>query len=215
MTVDTPPAPRRSHARANRARILTAAREELARDPEASLEQIAQAAGVVRRTVYGHFPNRQALLEALAEEAMEALAHAAADAHRPEDPPATALARLFITSWPVGDRYRMLISLGRRDLGEQTLKAALTPGRAAAATILADGRREGVFADHLPPDVLATAIEGLMLALLETRDDGGRLAVDGATAATAVLIAAGLTPEAARATARAVGSDPAASPDRP
>ena len=66
--------PQRSHARANRARILEVAREELGRNPEASLDEIARAAGVARRTFYGHYPNRKTLIEALAEEAGQALA---------------------------------------------------------------------------------------------------------------------------------------------
>ncbi|MCZ0990983.1 TetR family transcriptional regulator [Streptomyces diastatochromogenes] len=37
-----------------RTRILEAARQELGRDPESSLGDIAEAAGVARRTVYGH-----------------------------------------------------------------------------------------------------------------------------------------------------------------
>ncbi len=47
-TPEAPPAqPRRSHARSNRVRLLAAAREELGRDPDASLDEIARAAGVV------------------------------------------------------------------------------------------------------------------------------------------------------------------------
>ena len=202
--------PQRSQARANRAKILAAAREELARNPEASLEEIARAAGVVRRTVYGHFPNRQALLEALAGEATEALAAAVETAHRPDDAPAAALARLITASWPVGDRYRMLISLGRRDLGEQIIKDALAPGRNAATAILINGQRDGVFADHLSPEVLNIAIEGLMLALLEASATSGASTVDASTAATAVLMATGLSRETARSTANAITLEPAA-----
>jgi AcrR family transcriptional regulator len=207
MTVRLPPAPQRSQARANRARILAAAREELARDPEASLEEIARAAGVVRRTVYGHFPNRRALLEALAEEAVQALAAAAEAAFRPADPPTTALARLVVGGWPIGDRYRMLISLGRRDLGERVIHDALDPGRTAAVAIISRGQRDGVFADHLPPEMLNAAIEGLMLALLDPAASSGSPTVEPATAATAVLIAAGVAPDAARSAALAVSAD--------
>ena len=42
-------------AHATRARILEAARRELGRDPDSSLGDIAEAAGVARRTLYEHF----------------------------------------------------------------------------------------------------------------------------------------------------------------
>ncbi len=45
-----------SRADANRRRILDVALAELLRDPDASMDQIARAAAVVRRTVYGPFP---------------------------------------------------------------------------------------------------------------------------------------------------------------
>src|SRR6516165_8360772 len=175
MTAGSPARlPRRSHARSNHARILAAAREELSRDPDTSLDEIARAAGVVRRTLYGHFPNRQALLAALAE--------------------------LTLAIWAVGDRYRMLIALGRRDLGEESIHAALAPARAEATAILDRGQRDGTFAADLPAPVLALAVEAFGLAVLESQwpDPGGQ------ASATAVLTAAGVAPSAARRYVRAV-----------
>lgn len=192
--------PRRSHARSNHARILVAAREELSRDPDASLDEIARAAGVVRRTLYGHFASRQALIAALAEEAAEALREAFTQARRDGDAPSAAMARLVLASWAVGDRYRMLISLGRRDLGEETIHAALGPSRAEATAILERGQRDGVFSGHLPAPVMSLALEAFILALLESQwpDPGGQ------AAATAVLVAAGVAPGAASRCVRAV-----------
>ncbi|MEV4300073.1 TetR/AcrR family transcriptional regulator [Microbispora rosea] len=51
----------RSDARENRARILAAAREALAADGRASMNQIAQRAGVGAGTLYRNFPTREAL----------------------------------------------------------------------------------------------------------------------------------------------------------
>lgn len=58
-------APRRDAA-SNREALLDAARAILNRDPEASLDTIAAAAGLTRRAVYGHFPSRNTLLAELA-----------------------------------------------------------------------------------------------------------------------------------------------------
>ncbi|MEJ8670302.1 TetR/AcrR family transcriptional regulator [Streptomyces sp. MS1.AVA.1] len=83
MTTPTAPHPvrRRRTTRATRARILDAALRELGRNPECSLGDIAEAAGVARRTVYTHFTGRAALVEGLAGEAAEAIRLAVADTH--------------------------------------------------------------------------------------------------------------------------------------
>jgi AcrR family transcriptional regulator len=62
----TPGSPRRADARRNHERVLAAAREAFAEGGESTaLEEIARRAGVGIGTLYRHFPNRQALLEAL------------------------------------------------------------------------------------------------------------------------------------------------------
>jgi AcrR family transcriptional regulator len=190
--------PQRRHARNNQARILATARDELSRNPDVTLDEIARAAGVVRRTVYGHFPNRQALLGALADEAAQVVTAAATAARRPGADPATALARMTMAVWAAGDRYRMLISLGRQALGTQGIRTALAPIRDEALAILARGQREDVFADHLPAPVLTQALEAVTLTLMEIEAQAGWDDPTGEAAATAVLIAAGMAPDSAR-----------------
>lgn len=58
--------PKRADALRNYEKVLTAAREAFAEGGEATaLEEIARRAGVGIGTLYRHFPNRQALLEAV------------------------------------------------------------------------------------------------------------------------------------------------------
>ena len=60
---------RRADAEQNVTAILQAATKVLSAQPEASVEDIARAAGVSRQTVYAHFPSRETLLNAVIEQA--------------------------------------------------------------------------------------------------------------------------------------------------
>lgn len=202
MTMAPSRSVRRGTGRSNRDRILEAAREELGRNPDASLDEIAKAAGVVRRTIYGHFPNRHALIEALASEAAGALVDALGGARLEEAVPAVALARMVLASVPVADRYRMLIALGRRDLGEQAVRDTLAPARDRASAIIERGQADGTMSDHLSARDLALATEAVALALLEVdasaevRNPFGH---SGEAVAVAVLVTTGIDPTTARA----------------
>jgi AcrR family transcriptional regulator len=72
--------PKRADARRNYDKVLAAAREAFAEGGEStSLEEIARRAGVGIGTLYRHFPNRQALLEALYVGEVEEVCRSAAE----------------------------------------------------------------------------------------------------------------------------------------
>ena len=72
--------PMRADARRNYEKVLAAARDAFAAGGSAtSLEEIARQAGVGIGTLYRHFPNRQALLEAVYAEEVESLCRSAGD----------------------------------------------------------------------------------------------------------------------------------------
>ncbi|TPQ15488.1 TetR/AcrR family transcriptional regulator [Streptomyces sporangiiformans] len=205
--------PLRRNSRSNRARILATARLELGRNPDITLEELARAAGVVRRTLFGHFPGRAALLEALAEEASDTLRSAMEAGAKPTEPEPElapesaerALAHFVVAMWPVGDRYRMLLSLARRDLGAERVAEILAPARDEVTAILERGQRDGVFHTLLPPAALSAGLEGMLLALLESVNIGA-LEDDGTRAAVVALVAAGVPEERARAVVGEVAS---------
>ena len=209
-----PPArvPQRRNARSNRERILATARRELGLNPDITLEELARASGVVRRTLFGHFPGREALLEALAEEAAEALRGAL-----PADPASSeaeesaerSLARFVLSMWTVGDRYRLLLALARRDLGQERVTEVLAPARRVGTAILDRGQRDGVFHTQLPSAVLSAGMEGMTIALLEAVNSG-ELEDDGTRAAVASLIAAGVPEKQARVVVDEVAPEEAA-----
>jgi AcrR family transcriptional regulator len=72
--------PQRADARRNYEKELAAAREAFAEGGEStSLEEIARRAGVGIGTLYRHFPNRQALVEALYVNEVEEVCRSAAE----------------------------------------------------------------------------------------------------------------------------------------
>ncbi|MEU2052520.1 TetR/AcrR family transcriptional regulator [Streptomyces bungoensis] len=201
----------RRDAHSNRRRILATARRKLREDPDASLDSISQAAGVARRTLYGHFPSRHALIADLTQEAGNELRQAFAGARTADADPVEAMTRMVLAAWTVGDHYRVLIALGRRHLGEDEIRTTLAPARAEAVATLRRGQREGVFADHLPAPVLARALEALMLALAEENAACPWADPTDAAAATAFLVAAGVAPQrAALQVQEVIGRDRAA-----
>jgi AcrR family transcriptional regulator len=72
--------PQRADARRNYEKVLAAAREAFAEGGESTaLEEIARRAGVGIGTLYRHFPNRQALVEALYLDEVDEVCRSAAD----------------------------------------------------------------------------------------------------------------------------------------
>lgn len=194
MTTGSP-----SRADVNRRRILDVALAELLRDPDASMDQIARAAGVVRRTVYGHFQNREALVGALVDEAVETVAAAHAAGREGVADPAESLARSTLAVWEIADRYRLLVALAQRSVTMRGIRDRLTPVREACVEILRRGLDQGVFESPLPPGALAYVHEQSLFALMEAVNDGLLAAEEaGRSAAVTMLTAAGVP--ASRAT---------------
>ncbi|MFF7771325.1 TetR/AcrR family transcriptional regulator [Streptomyces massasporeus] len=182
-----------SRADANRRRILDVALAELLRDPDASMDQIARAAGVVRRTVYGHFPSREALISTLVDEAVEALSAAHAAGRQDVRDPAEAVARSVLAVWAIADRYRLLVALAQRTVTMQGIRERLAPVRQASIGLLQRGLDEDVFSSPLPAPALAYVHEQMLFAVMEAVNDGLLAAREaGRCAAVTVLTAAGV-----------------------
>ncbi|WP_405520919.1 TetR/AcrR family transcriptional regulator [Streptomyces canus] len=90
--------------------ILEAAERVLAQDAGASMEQIAEAAGLTRITVHRRFANRQALLEALAVSAKQQLVDAIEEARPDAAPALVALYRVTANVLRVKDTWRFTLS---------------------------------------------------------------------------------------------------------
>ncbi|GII94875.1 TetR/AcrR family transcriptional regulator [Sinosporangium siamense] len=188
-----------SRASSNRRRILAVATEVLIQDPAASMDDIARAADVVRRTVYGHFPTRDALIAGIEQEADRELKEAFVASGDGQGPPLSALAHFIIALWPVGDRYRLLLDLATRRLAAHPEDDLLVPVRRRLAEILERGQESGDFSTHLPAVALSYALEALALGLLQAVNDDVWKSTTGAQdAALACLVAVGVPAERAQ-----------------
>ncbi|MGW7086451.1 TetR/AcrR family transcriptional regulator [Streptomyces sp. NPDC054871] len=180
-------------ADANRRRILDVAVAELLRDPDASMDQIARAAGVVRRTVYGHFPSRDALIEAIVERAVEAVETAHAAGREGIDDPAEAVASSLLAVWEVADRYRLLLSLAQRSMTLSGIRERLGCVHESGMEMFRRGLDDGTFVSPLPTRALGYVLEGILFAVMEAVNDGVVPAEKaGRSAAITFLTAAGL-----------------------
>ncbi|MET8974228.1 TetR/AcrR family transcriptional regulator [Streptomyces sp. NPDC004539] len=190
----TAPAPAAgTRADANRRRILDVALAELLRDPDASMDQIARAAGVVRRTVYGHFPSREALIATLVDEAVQSLAAVHDAACEGVDDPVEECARSVLAVWTVADRYRLLVALAQRTVTVQGIRERLGPVRADTVRSLQRALDEGLFVSPLGASALAYVHEQILFGLMEAVNDGHLdTGAAGRSAAVTVLAASGV-----------------------
>ncbi|MEV0093259.1 TetR/AcrR family transcriptional regulator [Streptomyces sp. NPDC050738] len=188
-------------ADANRRRILDVALTELLHDPDASMDQIARAAGVVRRTVYGHFPSRDILIAALADNAAAALIEARSTGRDgAEGDAADELARATLAAWEIADRYRLLVALAQRSITVEGIRQRLAPVRQDLTDLLQRGLDEGVFSSPLPVAALAYVHEQAMFGLMDAVNDGALPPEEAAAAAAhTALTTAGVPPARAAA----------------
>src|SRR3954465_12123081 len=108
MTDETSDARLRSDARRNRRTVLDAAVALLAQRPQATMQEVADASGLGRTTVYRHFPRRQDLIDALFEEVLREAAEAIDAALEAPQTPRRLLCELGPAMVEVGDRYAFL-----------------------------------------------------------------------------------------------------------
>lgn len=188
----TPGRQQRADARRNAAAILDAATRCLARDPDASINEIAKAAGVGRVTLYGHFDTRATLVGAVVDRAMQD-AEAALSAVDLSGDPVDALRRLIDATWTITNRYGALVVAAERTLPGGEMEAAHEAPRARAVRLLERGRAEGRFRDDLPVSWLVTMLHTATHAA-SAAVYAGEMSADDAPRAIAATMLGLLTP---------------------
>ncbi len=156
-------ATRRADARRNIASILDAALRCFARDPNASVADIAQAAGVGRVTLYGHFSSRAELVDAVLTRTIEH-ADAVLDATDTAGDPREALTRLVASSWQIVDQFRSVLLAAQHELPAGQIRNRHDRILRRVQTLIERGQRAGVFRTDLPKRWLLTTVYSVMHA---------------------------------------------------
>jgi AcrR family transcriptional regulator len=178
------PAPRRRRADADRsvAAILDAALEALASDPDSSMSEIARRAGVVRGTVYVHFPTRTALLDAVMEHAVTQVAEAMRAAEPDRGEPVEALERVLRATWRQLAQFHGLLALNTARLSAEELHRRHLPMLDQLEPLIERGQKQGSFRRDLPV-VWHLAVVRAVVHAASHEIQGGRLRESEAEAA--------------------------------
>ena len=140
---------RRADAERSVARILDAAVDSLASDPDASMSEIARRAGVVRATIYVHFPTRESLIEAVTERAIAEVTDVIAATEPERGDPAEALERVVAAAWRQLGRYHPLVAINTQ-LPAAELQRRHSRLLELLQPLIERGQRAGAFRSDVP-----------------------------------------------------------------
>ena len=170
--------------------ILDAAIDTLARNPGASLAEVAHRAGVGRASLHRHFASRADLIAAAARQCMDetdaATAAALKDAHSARE----RLSRMLEAVVPLGDRYHFLAS---ETVDDEGVRKRYADELAWLAQLVDDLKAEGVIAADMPRSWAVANIDAqVWLAWSEVA--AGRLAPANAANLALRTLLKGLSP---------------------
>ncbi|MGP3913220.1 TetR/AcrR family transcriptional regulator [Nonomuraea sp. 10N515B] len=179
----------RADARRNISAILDAALACLARDPDVSMGEIAKAAGVGRATLYGHFPSRAELVDAVFAHAVERAEQALSAVDTTGDP-RHALADLIASSWRLVTEFRALLAAAERELPAERIRAHHDQPLHRVQALIARGQREGVFRGDQPTSWLVTVFYSMLHSAADEITAGRLPDHDAIAMITATLLSA-------------------------
>lgn len=174
------PRRRRAEARRSIAAIVDAAVRVLSKQPQASIGEIAETAGVTRQTVYTHFPSREALVNAAIDRVSDDAVATIDAAELDQGPPAEALVRFMRIGWQTFERYPLLVRMAEAD--PRADHARHRPIRERLEELVKRGQDAGDFDRRASPSWLAA----IAMALGHVAADeiaAGRMTADEASTA--------------------------------
>ncbi|MBC6470449.1 TetR/AcrR family transcriptional regulator [Actinomadura alba] len=157
---------RRADAERNIARVVSAARESLSSDPNASIDDIAKAAGVGRMTLYGHFRTRAELVEAALADALRAGEEALSAVDLSGDAQ-DALTRLLDSSWSLVAESTALLTAAQGTLPAGRIRKLHAAPARRVEELIRRGQDEGVFRTDMPIAWLVSVVHYVLQGAAE------------------------------------------------
>jgi AcrR family transcriptional regulator len=186
VTMQIESAPARS-MNDTRKRILDVALEVLGQNPDAGMGDIGSAAGVVRRTVYGHFPTRTDLIRSLTQQAVNEVTAVFTEVNASDGAAETVWVDFIARLWPLAHRYRVLLALRRGEYGEE-IHSLLGPVDKILADLVQRGQDGEVFGKHLPADILSQLAYTAVFAIADNDLSNGTLGARAATITSLLIL---------------------------
>jgi TetR/AcrR family transcriptional repressor of mexCD-oprJ operon len=136
----------------------------------ANMNDVAAAAGVARATVYRYFPNREALVEALAQATVSDVDTRLASARINEVAPEEGIARAVRALVDVGDSF-VLLARERLRSDPQRFERSLTQ---PLRQLFERGQADGDIRDDITGGRLTEALIGLIVGVLTSTPPLGK-----------------------------------------
>ena len=127
--------------------IMDAAIDTLARNPGASLSEIAARAGVGRASLHRHFPSRGDLVTAITRQCMDEIDAVTDQAVGDARTASERLSRMLAAVIPLGDRYHFLAA---EAFDDATLQARHEADLEWLGSLVDELKAEGVVAPDVP-----------------------------------------------------------------
>jgi TetR/AcrR family transcriptional repressor of mexCD-oprJ operon len=168
------PKRRRADAERSIASVTNAALEALASDPDVSMAEIARRAGVVRATIYMHFPTRESLLDAVMEKATAQVAQAIREAEPERGEPVEALERVIRATWKELSQFHGVLAVNISRLSPKELRRRHLPMTTQFIPLLERGQADGVFRSDASAEWLIAVVRAIV-HLASTELQAGRI----------------------------------------
>ena len=165
------PAPRPALQQRVAAAILDGAAQLFASDgDQASMNEVAEAAGVARATVYRYFPNREALIDELAQTAVRDVDMRLASARIDAVPPEEGVARAVRALVDVGNLFVVLARERKRSGADRFEHGLVQPLR----QLVERGQASGDIRHDITAARLTESLVGLIVGMLTSTPALGR-----------------------------------------